>query len=168
MEITEEFLESALLAMKREILSSLHVAMPGIIMSFDAATGTAVIQPALWRRVPAGNIASESVPSPLVSGGAVTPGKISTAYVGGMHSDNSGTKYRMVHAPLLRDVPVYLPDSGRTISEGEECLVIFADFCIDDWYESGQPALPSSPRMHDLSDAFAFVGFWSRPRKALL
>ena len=36
-------------ALKREISSSMHCAMPGIVESFDAAAGTAVIQPGLKR-----------------------------------------------------------------------------------------------------------------------
>ena len=33
-----------LLALKKEILSSLHCALPGIVESFDAAAGTAYMQ----------------------------------------------------------------------------------------------------------------------------
>ena len=33
-----------LLALKKEILSSLHCALPGIVESFDAAAGTACMQ----------------------------------------------------------------------------------------------------------------------------
>ena len=38
-----------LLALKKEILSSLHCALPGIVESFDAAAGTACIRPALTK-----------------------------------------------------------------------------------------------------------------------
>ncbi len=38
-----------LLALKKEILSSLHCALPGIVESFDAAAGTAYIRPALTK-----------------------------------------------------------------------------------------------------------------------
>ena len=34
---------------------------------------------------------------------------------------------------------------------------------MDGWYDTAQATLPPSPRKHDLSDAFAFVGFRSRP-----
>ena len=72
----------------------------------------------------------------------------------------------VVELPLLRDVPVFFP-GGRTsamtypVSAGDECLVIFADACIDEWYAGTDPSVSSS-RRHDLSDAFAFVGFRSR------
>ena len=70
--------------------------------------------------------------------------------------------------PLLRDVPVFFPggrDRAMTfpVSPGDECLLIFSDACIDGWFETGEMADPSSVRRHDLSDAFAFVGFRSRP-----
>ena len=67
--------------------------------------------------------------------------------------------------PEMKDVPVFLPcNSGFLISAGDECLLIFSDFCIDNWYESGEASVPVSARQHDYSDAFAFVGFKSRAR----
>ncbi len=119
MEITETFLQSALQALKQEILSELHVAMPGIIESYDPITHTAAIQPALCRKVSTGETLT---------------------------------------APILEQVPVFLPSQDFTVTPGNHCLLIFADFCIDAWYESGQPELPPIPRKHDLSDAFALVG----------
>ena len=71
----------------------------------------------------------------------------------------------IVQLPLLRDVPVFMPASERnnwTVSAGDSCLLIFADACIDGWFETGSVSLPPSGRQHDLSDAFAFVGFQPR------
>ena len=121
MEITEAFLQNALQALKQDILSSLHVAMPGIVESYDSSAHTATVQPALRRRTRSGTVLT---------------------------------------APLLRQVPVFVPSPDFTVSPGAHCLLIFADFCIDGWAESGQPVLPPSPRRHDLSDAFALVGFY--------
>ena len=45
------------------------------------------------------------------------------------------------------------------IHEGDACLVVFADRDIDAWFETGEPEIPPSGRMHSLSDGFAFVGF---------
>ena len=56
MEITESFLQEALDSLKRDILSSMHVAIPGNIVFYDDAAGTATIQPALRRRTPSGEI----------------------------------------------------------------------------------------------------------------
>ena len=123
MQITESFLRQALDSLRREILSSLHVAMPGIIRSYDAASATAEVQPALRRRTSAGDL---------------------------------------VTAPVLSGVPVYLASADVVPAPGDHCLLIFCDFCIDGWFDTGQPVLPPSPRMHDLSDAFAIVGF--RPK----
>ncbi len=39
-----------MMALKREVLSSLHCAMPGIVESFDALTQTAAVRPALKRK----------------------------------------------------------------------------------------------------------------------
>ena len=123
MQITESFLHQALDSLRQEILSSLHVAMPGIILSYDAASATAEVQPALRRRTSSGDL---------------------------------------VTAPVLSGVPVFLPSADFTPSAGDHCLLLFCDFCIDGWFDTGQPVLPPSPRMHDLSDAFAIVGF--RPK----
>lgn len=70
--------------------------------------------------------------------------------------------------PLLMDVPVFFPGGSKArimyeVLPGDECLVIFADTCIDAWYQYGQIANPLIPRRHDLSDGFAIVGFSSRP-----
>ena len=124
MQITESFLRAALDSLRREIFETLRVAMPGILVSYDATSATADIQPALRRKTPSGQILT---------------------------------------APLLRNVPVFLPSADFTPAPGDHCLLIVADFCTDGWYETGQPVLPPSPRTHDLSDAFALVGF--RPKQ---
>ena len=62
MEVTAEFLESALQSLKEEIFSSLHVAMPGIIQSYDPETQTATVQPALKRR----NATGKTVAAPIL------------------------------------------------------------------------------------------------------
>lgn len=69
--------------------------------------------------------------------------------------------------PLLTDVPVFFPggrDAAMTfpVEPGDECLVVFADSCIDAWFTSGDVQNPVIPRRHDLSDGFAFVGFRSK------
>ena len=122
MEITETFLQSLLDALKRDILSSLHTAMPGIILAYNASSGLASVQPALRRKT------------------------------------NSGA---VLSAPVLYDVPVFLPAAEFAPSPGDPCILLFMDFCMDGWLESGQPVLPPSPRQHDLSDAIALAGFSS-------
>lgn len=73
-----------------------------------------------------------------------------------------------VSLPAIPDVPVFFPGgtgSGITwpVSAGDECLLIFADFDIDRWFETAEASEPDSARQHALADAFAFVGFRSRP-----
>ena len=46
----EENRHEELQALKQDILSSLHCALPGTVVSFDAVSQTAVIQPAVKRR----------------------------------------------------------------------------------------------------------------------
>ena len=101
-------------ALKQELFSSLHCALPGTVISFDAVKQTAEIQPAV--------------------------------------------KLGSMLYPVLPDVPVFMPVPFE-VQPGDACLVVFADFDIDAWLESGEPREPKSARKHALSDGFAFVGF---------
>ena len=135
--MSEENRYEELQALKQNILSSLHCALPGTVVSYDAETQTAVIQPAVKRRAEQRDGFARSV---------------------------SGRNYRTVPdvpLPLLRDVPVFMPGSFE-VNPGDACLVIFADCDIDAWFESGDTEVPESNRMHSLSDGFAFVGFRTR------
>ena len=123
LEITEGFLEQTLEAFRKEIFASLHVAMPGRVVAYDAETGTATIQPAVRRR------------------------------------DMDG---RLVTAPMLNGVPVFLPTADFMPQTGDQCMVIFADCCIDGWFDTGSAVVPPAKRMHDLADGFAIVGFRTR------
>lgn len=124
------------LASERKTLNEqLRVALPGIIQSFDPDVVTAVVQPAI-------------------------------RYI---ERDNDGNKSTKDY-PLLVDVPVVFPHGGGCtltfpVKEGDECLVIFADRCIDFWWQSGGVQEPVDGRMHDLSDAFAIVGPQSQSKK---
>ena len=118
--ITGDFLQQALDALRREIFSTLHVAMPGTVIAYDASDGTVSVRPALRRRTSSDQILT---------------------------------------APILPRVPVLLPSLDYTPAPGDPCLLVFCDFCLDGFLDTGQPVLPPSPRSHDLSDAFALVGF---------
>lgn len=70
--------------------------------------------------------------------------------------------------PLLVDVPFMVYSGGGycltlPISPGDDCLVVFADSCIDAWWQSGGVQNQIDRRRHDLSDGFAIVGFKSQP-----
>jgi hypothetical protein len=72
--------------------------------------------------------------------------------------------------PLLPDVPLHFPSGGGytvtfPVKEGDECLVIFAARCIDNWWQEGGIQPQFELRMHDLSDAFAIPKVWSQKTK---
>ena len=129
----EQKRQEELQALKREILESLHCALPGIVESYDSETQTAIIRPAVKHR--------------LVSSRAERSG-----------AEGSPSS---VSLPLLRDVPVFMPVPFE-VHEGDACLLVFADRDIDAWFETGEAEVPPSGRMHSLSDGFAFVGFRPR------
>ena len=73
-----------------------------------------------------------------------------------------------VKIPLLVDLPIVFPTAGgysflAVPKKGDECLVVFADMCIDGWYQSGGVQSQMDRRRHDLSDGFAIMGCWSQP-----
>lgn len=127
---------SAVLSTERgAVKDQIRVAMPGIIHSFNPETVTAVVQPALRS----------------------------------VQQNNDGSTNTSDY-PLLVDVPVIFPRGGGCtltfpVKEGDECLLIFADRCIDFWWQSGGVQETVDPRQHDLSDAFAIVGPQSQAQK---
>lgn len=132
-------LAEVLASERRTLNEQLRVAMPGIIQSFDPGDDdrppTCVVQPAI-------------------------------RYI---ERDNDGNKSTKDY-PLLVDVPVVFPRGGGCtltfpVKAGDECLVIFADRCIDFWWQSGGIQDPVDERMHDLSDAFCIVGPQSQAKK---
>jgi phage baseplate assembly protein gpV len=113
--------------------------LPAIIQSFDAEKCTCTAQVAIQ------------------------------AYV---RQQNGNQQY--VNMPLLVDVPVVFPNAGNfvltfPVTSGDECLVLFADRCIDNWWNEGgiQPQVTNQGvgelRFHDLSDGFAIIGPFSKP-----
>lgn len=132
-------LAQVLASERKTISEQIRVALPGIIQSFDPGDNdrppTCVVQPAI-------------------------------RYV---ERDNDGNKSTKDY-PLLVDVPVVFPRGGGCtltfpVEAGDECLVIFADRCIDFWWQSGGIQEPVDERMHDLSDAFCIVGPQSQAKK---
>jgi hypothetical protein len=77
-------------------------------------------------------------------------------------TDSAGTVTAQNIRPLV-DVPVCFLGGGNMvvtfpIAAGDEALVIFADRCVDSWFQSGGVQKPADPRAHDISDGFALVG----------
>lgn len=115
-------------------LSRLWTALPGIIQSFDPDAMAVTVQPAVRSLV----------------------------------RDEQGAQVE-ADLPLLVDCPVQFPSGGGCtltfpVTQGDECLVVFASRCIDAWWQSGGIQNQAELRMHDLSDGFALLGFRSQPR----
>jgi hypothetical protein len=113
----------------RERQKHIHTSLPGIVQSFDPATQTAVVQPAIQR----------------------------------VWTEDGG-----VDIPAIMDVPVQFPGGGGfvftfPVEKGDECELSFSERAIDFWFEHGGVQLPSEFRLHDYSDAFAHMGFRSKP-----
>lgn len=131
--------EQALKTVSDAIFSTLHVAMPGVIQSFDPGDAhtppSVVAQPALKGQLndAIGNV--KSAPLPL-----------------------------LVDVPVF-----FPRGGGCSMTfpvrKGDECLLIFSDRCIDFWWQSGGIQETVDPRQHDLSDAFAIVGLQSGQTK---
>lgn len=71
--------------------------------------------------------------------------------------------------PVCVDCPIMFPGGGGftltfPVAVGDECLLIFASRCIDNWWAYGGVQKQAELRMHDLSDGFALVGVRSLPR----
>lgn len=67
---------------------------------------------------------------------------------------------------LLRGVPFIVLGGGNSsltfpISVGDNCLLLFCDYEIDRWWDTGESLPANFERRHDISDAFAIVGVHS-------
>lgn len=111
----------------------IHTALPGIIQSFDAVRMTCTVQPA-------------------IRGAVVSP----------------DGRAQSVDLPLLVDCPVVFPGGGGyeltfPLTAGDDCLIVFAERCIDAWWQSGGVQAAAEYRLHDLSDGFVVPGVRSQP-----
>ena len=131
---------TSLLAAFDGLQSQIWTALPGIITGWDAVKRTARILPALQVQV-------------QQQDGSMVP----------------------VTLPELLDCPIQFAGGGGCtltfpLAIGDECLVVFANRCIDNWWQSGCPGTPPQAqpqaefRMHDLSDGFCIPGVSSVPK----
>lgn len=109
-------------------LDGLRVAMPGRIDAYDPATRRAAVQPLLM------------VPVHKVDG-----------------TVESVAIRKLVEVPVLS-----LQGGGRgikvPIAPGDACLLLFADFSVDEWKAKGGVVDPKGFGQHAVADAFAIVG----------
>ena len=109
--------------------------IPCIVQSYNSANNTVEAQPAIRERV--------------------------------INEDGS---IQYANLPLLINVPVVFPSAGKIsitfpLSRGDECLVIFSDLAIDNfWLKSGVQN-PVEVRRHDLSDGIAIPSKFSKVNK---
>lgn len=115
-----------------------HTAIPGIIDKFDAEKQTAEVRPALKVLY---------APDNEVAG-----------------------KPQWVPATLCVDVPVVFPGNANymltfPVKQGDECLLVFAERCINHWFTQGGVQEQEELTHHDASDAIAVMGLRSQPNK---
>lgn len=79
--------------------------------------------------------------------------------------DTITEKVLRTYPPLLQVPFIVLGGGGSSltfpISKGDNCLLLFCDFEIDRWWESGEAQPSNYDRKHDISDAFAIIGVHS-------
>jgi hypothetical protein len=128
----EPTLKDAFDLSKRNIFLTMNCHAIGIIQSFNAAKQTA---------------------------------SVSIAYVKTQQVLQSDGTYQAVavNYPTLVDAPVICLGGGDwsltfPIQAGDECVILFNDRDIDNWYQSGQVGPVASSRMHSFSDPLILVG----------
>lgn len=69
----------------------------------------------------------------------------------------------LVNYPLLVDMPAIILGGGNAyltmpITQGDQCLILFNDRSIDNWFQSGQVGSLNSSRAHSFADGLVLVG----------
>ena len=109
-----------------------------------------------------------SVPCTVVSVDMAKQTAVLRPTIKSMVRQPDGTQ-KAVSLPLLQDVPMHFPSGGGVtmtfpVKPGDEALASISSRSIDGWHQSGGEQKQVDARTHDLSDAFAFVGFKSGPK----
>lgn len=73
-----------------------------------------------------------------------------------------------VNYPIVVAAPIICLSGGTSflampITKGDECLLLFNDRDMDNWFATGQVGPVASSRLHSFTDAFALVGVKSTP-----
>lgn len=114
------------------LLKRVNTALPGVISSFDPATQTCTVRPAIKARV----------------------------YLDGVSQDVELPELQ--HVPLIfpfattAGFALTLP-----VNPGDSCLLVFSQRCIDNWWANGGVQSPETgaigARHHDINDGFAIL-----------
>lgn len=120
-----------------EVMFRTRCCIPAIVQSYNQANNTAEVQPSIRERI-----------------------------------INSNGTIEYLNLPLLVNVPVVFPSTNNIqikfpISKGDECLVLFSDLSIDNFWEKGTIQNPVECRRHDLSDGIAIPCSLSVPKSML-
>jgi hypothetical protein len=126
--------EESLLDIMEAAQANIWTALPGIIQSFDTATMTCSVQPAIQARLTLPTGDQQWLNLPLL------------------------TQVPVIF-PAAGGYTLTFP-----IALGDECLVVFSSRCIDRWWLKGGIQLQNDIRMHHLSDGFVIPGARSQPR----
>ena len=97
--------------------------------------------------------------------------KVSINYKKTYFESNSVTKENtpvLKDYPVLADVPcVFLGGGGANltfpVASGDECILLFNDRDIDNWFSGSSNSAVNSPRLHSFTDAIAIIGVRSLP-----
>lgn len=111
--------------LRSDVMFNLRCCIPCIIQSYDPEKGTVECQPAVREKI---------------------------------INQNEENEYR--NLPLLLNVPVVFPSNSEyavtfLLKKGDECLVLFSDLSIDNFWQKGNVQNPIEDRRHDLSDGIA-------------
>lgn len=122
-------LEDLLYNHKRGVLNTINCVQVGIVQSFDSGNNTVNVKLAIKRLA----VIKED-----------------------------GTRI-YEEKPVLAQCPIVEMYGGAgvltmPISAGDECLVLFNDNEIDNWFLTGAESAPDTIRVHDISDGFALIG----------
>lgn len=114
-------------------MAELHTAIPCKVVSVDFSKQTCVLQPTVKSRI----------------------------------RKEDGTA-GWLDMPQIPDVPLHFPTGGGVtmtfpVKEGDEALAIISSRSKDTWQQQGGEQQQIDLRTHDLSNAFAMVGFKSQP-----
>lgn len=76
---------------------------------------------------------------------------------------------KLIEYPLLQEVPCVIMGGGTSyithpISAGDQCVLLFSDYMIDYWQNTGEARQSDINRKHDISDAIAIIGLKALPQ----
>lgn len=120
----------------RATLVELNTCMPGVIVSYDAATSRCDVSPGFARKF-------------------IDPSLGDT-------SDGVTFRADITDVPIMfprgKDGGITFP-----IAPGDPVLLVFSQRALDDWKDVGGAAVPPSARLHNITDAIAIPGLFSLP-----